>query len=233
MTDYLEANLDENTYWRFMIDSTAKTCNHQSEEVFQHLERLFDAFNDFIIPTEMSVNCRLMTENLGISDCLSQAKSAPFKSHTFEVEQCDNTTHIEEDIDNSHNNSLYIPLFQIDQHKVKVELDSGTHYLDLESPRYRYPEQFTSSQENPLYEPVKPWSFFHSDWERGVEKGHPFSYTFRVSVHSDIWFQETDLGRRNRKNLAKFLQDVETNLPVFSVERKAGYQSIEKLEQIY
>lgn len=231
MTDFLEANFDEDTAWFLYIGSDAVTIDDQATEMLQHLSGLFDAFGDFIIPTKVTLHCRELAGNDTISERKSEARDAPYRKHTYTSAEGVELTTIMDDFRQL--NDLYISQVSIDDHKVKIELESGIYCISCDSPRYRYPEDSSATIEDPIWEPVDPGYMNFGDWD-GVENDEtPFSYLFPVSLHSDIWYEETDLAKRNQQNLREFLERVETNLPVISVRRERGLHSPEQLKEIY
>lgn len=233
MTNYIETNYDEETQWGFLIQSSVDKCDDQAEEMLKRLSGLFDAFGEFIIPTEVNVSCHTLSENQPMSKCLTEATSSTLERKTIRSEEGIKESDIHKNIQEYQDRTTYIHGITIDRNKVKIELESGIHYLGCDDSQYGYPETSQSSDQVPLWEPINPKKLIHNDWEAGVKEGYPFSYWLPVGIHSDIWFEDSELGQRNRENLTNFLEAIESNLPVFRVDREPGLHTVEQLKSVY
>lgn len=235
MKDYLEANVDDERAWWFYIASNAEDCKEQVEEMIKRIDGLYDAFGDFIIPTKVNIGYRFLPENLPLSDF----STVPGKGHpgkpqkkTFYSADGVEKSKLHHTIQDLKNQPVYIPIVAIKKNKVKLELESGTHYLGCSDPRYRYPNTNRSSGDGPFWEPIKPKKLHLSDRKAGAKRGFPFSYLLPVNLHTDIWFEDSELGQRNRQNLVEFLEAIETHLPVLTIRREPGV-SAEQLKRVY
>lgn len=233
MNDYIEMKRDDERGWWFDIESTAASCSEQVEEIIQHLDGLYDAFDDFIVPKKVNVVYRILREDLPLSDMSTELREAtPGYAYTKTLESEDGVgkTEVHQIIEKLRQQPLYVRTVRFKENDVKMELESGTHYIGRSDPRYVDPKYPPNAEKEPLFGPIRPYKLSISDTKRGMEEGFP--YYLPVRVHSDIWFADSWVGRRNRQNLIEFLESIETYLPVRSVEREPP-DRLEQLKSIY
>lgn len=114
----------------------------------------------------------------------------------------------------------------IDGIRTRIDLEDGEHLIDATSDRYR---QWTREGvlEQPPAEDLFRIDVLYSDGS-GSNSNY---YQVVVRTYTDIWFEDTEIGERNRERLATALSRLYETTDADSVELDSRYISEHSLKQ--
>lgn len=219
-------------YWSFTIATDAMTCNQVSAEMVTHVTELFKTFEDFLIPIELSYQISVY-EDEGQRIPVLNEKVDP----VVEVErQLNNDSGIrsKEFVASTrvpYSGSSWIPRVPFETNQVKIQLASGERYVDRNNGcvSYRNGEPLDRQPSwDPLAVTIVHYPLLSSDEQ-------PFNSAFHIMVQlrSDIWFEPTEIGRENRKNLSDFLSRIDSGFEIEKIDRNMDWEPPIDLEEIY
>lgn len=230
--EHVAVHTDGDTmYWALLVPSTAETCEEQTQEMINLCEQLFQTFGEFVTPTgvEFYVPCfpsghelpasmyddvKIKTEHRELHD--SAGISFDEVRAAMQIDDCP---------------SRWIPKIEFDGNKVLVELENGPVIADRTSHTVEYRKKQPVDQ-NPPRDPIE-LSLLHGPNSREGEIESEYVTSVVVHLLSDIWFEDTELGHANARNLAAFLERIEQTLPVEKINRSTDWYPVEELETIY
>ena len=114
----------------------------------------------------------------------------------------------------------------IDGNRTRIDLEDGEHLIDATSDRYR---QWTRKGflEQPPAEDVFRIDVFYNDGS-DAESNY---YQVVARTYTDIWFEDTEIGERNRERLATALSQLYEAIGADSVELDSRFISEHTLKQ--
>lgn len=218
-------------YWALIVPSSAETCEEQAQEMADLCERLFQTFGEFITPTDIEFHIPCFPSEHELP--ASMYDDAKIKTEHKDLHNPEGISVNEARAAMQVNNcpSRWIPKIEFDGNKVLVELENGPVVADRSNHTVEYRKKEPIGQK-PTRDPIE-LSLLHgpNSWESEIES----EFVTSVVVHllSDIWFEDSELGQANARNLASFLERVEQTLPVEKIDRTTDWYPTEKLEAIY
>lgn len=221
----------ESSYWALLVPSDVDTCEEQATEMTARCKQLFETFEDFITPTavEFYVHCFPRGQKLPVSvngeDLLESIHRQVRDEEGIGLQAVQKATRVQGQ------RSRWIPRMGFDGTKVKVDLEQGPVLADRRRRTVEYRSK-RPTEADPTRD-VLELVLLH-----GPNNRHPeieSDYVTRVLVHtlSDIWFEDSALGRANARRLKEFLERIEDTLAVETVERTSDWLPVEDLEAIF
>lgn len=213
-------NLD--IHWWFEIRSDVDSCAGAMEETKHLCEKLFDAFEDFITP--ITVDYYIL--------CYEEATRNPYRSDSDDYsEQIDRTISNGNGLDfsdfvNSIPNNLTgdcrISGIKFTQANVQVVLQDGVYSLGehKHSSNREFQPHTDPLRINLLHLPNK-------DISGQYPNGH---YRISISARTNIWFEESDIGQKNRDILGSFFDRLVNGLPVTRILYEVPGQSRQEVK---
>ena len=208
-------NID--TMWIFKVRSDAEPSTNV-EEAISLVGNIFISFDDFIFPT--STEYVLWVPQSGLSENVPA---------TGEIESSNGITADELITELRRQTGDGIGTFRrltIDGNLTRIFLEDGEHLIDSTSNRY---QQWARDGilEQPPAEDIFRIDVFYSD-SSGEKYG---SYQIVVRTYTDIWFEETEIGERNRERLAVALDRLFDTIDADSVQFESRIISDHDLNQ--
>lgn len=221
----------ETLYWAFVIPSEATTCSEQAAEMVDRCTELFESFRDFVRPRELTYPIHVFPDGHTLP---ASAKSGE-RVDTLErhLRNEDGIT-AEEFLDSTkteQSGARWIPIVEFDRLAVKVHLTAGEVYADREHHCVEYAAGEPLDRA-PTWDPLKVSLAHHPN------QSHPsidtdFVTSVTLAPRTDIWFEDTDIGAANRRELTAFFERVEQTLPVATVDRTSDWYPIEDLKTVF
>lgn len=226
----IKPSLDAN--WTFLVPSTSNTCSAEADEIIETCSKLFEAFEDFVVPVEATYNLQTFPADSLVPTSPNGSPDERIDSQEIvkENEEGIQFETLFEKYSTSSESAYYIPELRINRTKVMMYLESGDVYVDRENHSVFYKGNVPQDQV-PTYDPLSFEVTHLADLDDVVSTN--FVIVIRVRTKTDIWFENTDIGEVNRSRLQALLERIESNLPVESVRRETGWDIIGQMEEIY
>lgn len=230
--DHVAVHTDRGSmYWTFVVPSTAETCEEQTREMTNLCDQFFQTFGRFLTPTEVEFHVPCFPSGHELPASIYD--DAKIKSVHRELQSSKGVT-IDDvltatRIDNCP--SRWLPRIAFDGNKVLTELQDGPVIADRTTHTVEYEKKRPVDRE-PTRDPIE-LVLLHgpNSWTGEIES--EFVTRIVVSSLSDIWFEDSAIGRANADNFAAFLERIHESLPVEKVERTSDWLPVEELEAIY
>ena len=204
------------TDWIFKTRSTAEPSANV-EESLSLLEQFFTAFDGFVYPTRAEYV-------LWVPE-LSSDEDVPV---TGEIESSDGVTASElaaEFRGHSDNGTGTFRRLTIDSNLTRIELEDGEYLVDADSNRY-WMWTDDGVLEQPPAEDLFRIDVFYDDGS-STESSY---YEIVIWTYTDIWFEDTKIGARNRERLATALNQFYETADVESVDFESRLVSKDSLQ---
>jgi hypothetical protein len=230
--DHLAIQPDLEAYWKLAMASDATTCSEETEEMLVTCSELFDAFFGFIQPTgakfkvtEDPSGHSLPTLKTGEGDRLETTEVQLEMEDGIEYDDIKGAVQFPDE------RALWLPRIFFDSNKVKVNLAEGTQYLDRNSPCVTY-RRTARVDDQPQFDPLS-MDIWHLENIPDNQIDSDFIYMLSIRPHSDIWFEDGDIGLRNRELLSSFFERLEKTFHIEAVDRHSNWFPSSRLEEIY
>lgn len=218
-------------FWALVLPSRARTCEDQATGMIDHCEQLYGTFEDFLTPTEIEF----------FVHCFPQGQELPVTvtdEERLQAIECDlrdeNGIQLTEVVDAarvSQQCSRWIPRIGFSGNQVLVELEAGRVYAD----RTMHTAEYVSGKlldREPTRDPLEI-VLLHSQNTSHPEIDSDYVTSVIVSPLSDVWFEDTEIGGKNRRHLSSFLERIDESLPVEVVERTSDWLPVDELEAVF
>lgn len=212
----------EALYWAFVCPSSAQTCAEQAVEMKTRCEALFESFGEFVVPTELSYHVHSFPEGYELPASTEDRERVEVQERQL---QSEDGIAVEEFLDSAAVAGQYarwIPIVEFDRLKVKVRLEQGEVYADREHHCVGY-DGGESLDETPIWDPLTVRIALHPNTSHS-EIDAEYLTSLTVTPRSDLWFEDTDIGEANRMLLSDFLERVDQQLPVETVQRVSDWR---------
>jgi hypothetical protein len=219
---------DYNTFWGFILPAEAETCSQEVEEFTSNCTNLFGTFNDFLVPIELQYYIRLYATDEQIpweseAEPIDTIERTLIDNDGIDVDDFVTSTQVERE------GAPWIPQIEFDRNKVRVRLETGDHLSDRTNRCTRYQHGEPLERES-SWDPITI-SISHTPNRSYPDVDSEYIYQVGFYLQSDLWFEETEIGEKNRDYLSAFLERVENTLPVAKVVRDPERES--DLQRIY
>lgn len=213
---FVANRVDTGTKWIFTTLSDADpTAN--VEESLSLVAQLFAAFDGLVYPTTAEYVLFVPESNLD-----------EYVSVTGELESVTGLTAedvADEFLNRSDSERGTFRRLTINQNKTRIELEDGEHLIDVSSDRYR-PWTGDERVEQPPAEDVFRIDVFYDD---GSSTKSSY-YEIVIWTYTDIWFEDTEIGARNRERLATALGQFYDAVDAESVDFESRLVSKDSLQ---
>lgn len=208
---------DIETAWVFKAFSDAGPSGNV-EESLSLCEQLFAAFDGLVFPTRLEYvlwvagtdsdeKVPIADEIESVGGITSDELVAEFQSH----EGSEGGT---------------FRRLTIDGTRTRIDLVDGEHLIDLTSDRYRSWTDDGIGDQPPAEDPFKIEVFYNEG-----PGDAPNYYQIVVRTYTDIWFEDTEVGERNRKRLATALDSLYGRIDAKSAELDSRFISERALKR--
>lgn len=223
---------DYDQAWVLVVPSDSTKPQAQVSELIDVCTSLYDAFEGFILPCEITYAENLYPEGWSLDDIwenidqridlerprLASDDGVPLERVTaaFERAKAD---------------GKYIQSVDFERSRVKVRLDSGDRFVDRNDRviEYRGSDPVEAS---PTTDPLSI-RLGHALNRSDSEIDSEFVFDVRVKTKSQIWFGDDETSRVNGRRLRDFLEEVQSSLSVQKVVRDTDYNNTEHMEAVF
>ncbi|SNZ15125.1 hypothetical protein SAMN06269185_2387 [Natronoarchaeum philippinense] len=230
--DHVAVHTDRGTmYWALVVPSDAKTCEEQTREMTALCEQLFDTFGEFLTPTEIEFHVPCFPPGHELP--ASRSDDAKIKTAHRELRSSSGIS-VDDVLSATRINdcpSRWLPLISFNGAKVLVELEEGPVVADRNNHTVEYRRK-RSTDQMPARDPLE-LELLHgpNSWKSEIKS--EFVTSVMVRTVSDIWFDDSELGQANARNLAAFLERIDQTLSVQKINRASDWLPVEQLQNIY
>lgn len=217
-------------YWVFQIPVTAATRAGSTDEMVGHCERLFSAFNDFVVPRNVRLDYR-WTETDGPLPGVG-ADVGEGERHEHHLTDADGVgvSAIAERAWIEDGGIAWLLSVRVDETKVKLSLPSGDRYVDRSSDVV-VDSTGDPLERDPLHDPLDLWLRQVPDYD-DVADDSKRVFQLYVRTYSDVWFGDSG-DDSNRRRLREFLRRIDEALPASTVHRDSDRIPPADLEAIW
>lgn len=230
--DHVAVHRDQGAvYWELGVPSAAETCEEQTREMIELCEQFFQTFGEFLTPTEIEfhVPCFPAGHELPASmydDAkIKMVQRKLQSSEGISVDEFLTATEI------SNCPSRWMPNIEFNGNSVLVELTNGPVVADRTNHTVEYKKKQPTNE--PPDRDLLEIDLLHGPASSKSIIEAEFATYIIVDLNSDIWFEDSEIGRVNAQNLAAFLERIHDTLPVEEVNRTSDWYPVERLEEIY
>jgi hypothetical protein len=221
-------NPDYSTYWGFVLPAAGETCTEEVDEIRSICSQLFETFGDFFVPIKLQYYIRLYATDEQIpweseAEPIDTIERTLIDKNGIDVGDFVTSTQVDQE------GAPRIPRIGFERNKVRVRLETGDHLADRTNrcTRYRHGEPL---ERESSWDPVS-LTVAQTPNTRDSDVDSEYIYHVVVYLQSDLWFEATEIGEKNREYLSAFLERIEKTLPVAKVVRDAERES--DLQRIY
>lgn len=203
--------------WDFVIPAEEMMCSEQATEMTTLVKQLFDTFETFLTPIELEYGIALYAED----------RIPPFGDETVEPVETirrklrDETGVTASDFVTStrvaQSGARFMPRIPISHNRLQMWFGDDDQFVDrTDCVSYLKGEPVNWE---PTWDPIELVVLYvpNSHHERSCSE---YTFRIRVSLHSDVWIEQTELGDRNREYLSQFLERIGNIRSVKFVERE-------------
>jgi hypothetical protein len=214
--DFVTSEGNTSFNWSYTIGPRATKGEEILEEEISIIKQFFEVFPSFSTPLKMEYDfCevpkgkRPAEAKRNRSDCVSS-----------EIESFDGIgfKKFEQVVDDERRKGRnFIDELYFSKTRTKVNLREGEEWIDYKSDdKYMYWYRGGIEEGTPSRGPLTFSLFTSTVLSRDESKDgrYDFAYSFVIHSKSDIWFQDNEIGRKNRERLARSLRDFEQGLNV-------------------
>lgn len=199
--------------WEFITPSSATTCAEQADEMIQFCEKLFGAFDDFLIPIEITYPIQIFDQDRKLRPN-SDSSDVVLRELRNDNGICG--SEFAKSAEGVDSGVRWIPRIPFDKNRYKIHFSGAEHTIDRSdcTPYHKNDPRPQSSIPDPLnitaqHRPV--------DRESAVTTDHVL--TVSVAMHSDLWLHSSENGQNNRAYLVEFFEDIANAVSATSIKR--------------
>lgn len=209
--------------WLFEIRSKTENISDRLEESLSILKEILECSDDFFVPTEIEYRLRAYSEEYLVKDLIDlDTDKEPVESKVNTV-TCSGGISYQKLANSVRSAELpadtvcYPSKYIITGTRVCMYVDGSNHEIDRGEEEYY--KMWSRTDQGRMNQP--PFSDPLSITIRQSFDGE--SYIISIGTPTDIWFEDTESGRINRKRLSDFLTCVFDNLDTVKVEYHSNY----------
>lgn len=230
--DHLAIQPDLECQWVFIVPSDVKYCSEQSSEMLETCTTLFEDFQNFITPTAIDYNLFLFSEDIPVPvENTDTDEKIDMLEQQLEKDLGLESRDLIDSISRSGNHVYWIPFTNFHRNKVQIWLMDRDQKINRNDSCIAY-RNGGQLDRKPMLDPLK-LDVWHVPTEKGISHSTDFEFQITIQLHSDIWFEKTDIGNTNRKYLRSFFKRIVRDLPVAHVKRSCNWYSTSRLEEIF
>lgn len=208
--------------WKFVIASTARMTSDVYDEILSITRAIFESIDEFVVPIQAEVAIGELPNDESLDELFDRDSdyTPDISRERLEAGGKEQLTFcfLEEalsDVVADMQNTTFVSEIDLTNAKTKFRLETGDEYIDRSSDEAVSwsQEKLTASPSlDPLHIRIR-LSPPYRDFEEAE-----FYYTVVVSTATDIWFEETTIGRTNRNRLTAMLQTIYEQVDTIEVE---------------
>lgn len=215
--------------WRFTIQPNIDSSDNSLQDSLEPGKILFETFNSFIRPYELKCGYTTDTTDISNSDRLGiehgeSEVSWEAISSSVPLSWTELRTHITTNVSSD---SMIVTAFDIEKSDVFTTLSSGDSYISRNSPLCKRWKSGKVHDSQPWFDPLSVKLRVSPPW---IDVIDGLSYRISLESHTELWFEEHSIGRKNRYRLAAFLQRISENFNVVKTEYRSNRYSADNLE---
>lgn len=214
--DHVAVSTGSGVSWNFLLPSEATTCSAQAEELTALCGALFDAFEEFLTPLEITYEIRLYPEDRPLP--FGDESAEPVKTITRTLRENSGITasEFESSTRVSGNEARFLSMIPFEHNLLQVRLDGETTIIDrTDCVQY---ENGTPSKRECYWDPLSI-KVAHSPNRQCETIDTEYVSRIGVSIRSDLWIEETGVGAENRRLLTDFFDRIADRVPFETVKR--------------
>jgi hypothetical protein len=209
--------------WRFNVRGKAKYISETQEQVLEIIKKLFETNENFFIPTRIRYALLIYSQDGPVNTIVeypSIAGPADKIPRYLESDAGLSYQDFKNDIlkiDSPKNAIRSIGYVELSG-KVKIYLNGKDVFIDCHSPADLY--SVWDGEKAIFYEPLtNPLSIeIMQSSSKGENKSvtvdDPAYYDISYDTHTDIWFEDNEIGRANCKRLRQIFDKIQKNFEV-------------------
>ena len=189
------------TAWIFAVAPTKWTTTGRFQETLQRIEDIFDAFGGLLYPRELEYIIFAVEKGVSV-DSVDLSSLSP-RTHdidrSFTISFEDLVDVLQENT-SSDETIPWLTRLSSNRAAVRLRLNREDHFIDIGSDRYRTWTDNQVSEKPPSQSPLKVRL---THYGTGNEEQQYFQIV--IYTYTDIWFENTEIGRINRERLTDAL----------------------------
>lgn len=219
--------------WTFVLPSNARYCADEIEELSDICSQLFSTLDNFVVPLRANFSIQRyprgslipVGDDGGPNGCIEQLERSVSDDDGIKVDSLIAAFHPNRSSD------AYVQRVHIDRTKVNMRLEWGDGLVDRYAHSVRYNVD-TPLDRPPSYDPLY-FEIAHLPNVDVVDTDSDFLFVVRVNTKTDIWFEDTEIGRVNRERLTALLRRIDTTLSTKKLIRRTDWDNTDPLKEIY
>lgn len=235
-TDFVAYTPQEESSWTFYIAGNARKASETYEEILEITKKLFKIFKGFYIPTKIEYSLLTFSEDLSSSEIFNDKPSGGTKKiiQSMDGVHFKNFCEDVQTISIPESKVKHIHGIKIDSGKTKFILNGIDDYVNKNSEYYRGWNYDRIRERPPIRDPL--WIVItHSSLKNQNQRVNPDDPAFYEIVfwtRTDIWFEETDIGLKNRNRLGEVLKKIYENFEVADTLFMSDWFSEDQLKNV-
>ena len=218
--------------WTFCFPSTAMTVRNGKNELLTACDLLFSAFEDFVIPTRVSVNVQKYPRDTSI-ECYFNLQGDDELLDTDKYKLSDpagvSSQMIRDVIPENPEFDYNISRVVVERANIRCFLTDGDIYVNRTENSARYHADEVVADRDGVSDPLNISLLFRRNF--GIKEIDSEGIIFvRVVTWTDIWFEDTEIGRKNKKRLQAFFEQITGKLSVEYIRRESEWSGSELRE---
>lgn len=217
--DFLAYAAQEETEWVFVVPIRSESVAGLYTETLTLIENCYDVFGSFVSPTKVEFLIGAVDADLSVAQLADYAvPDHPTIRTTLSSRDGISWGMLESAVcglDDSLLPYKHMLLLKFIRPEVTVTLADGVHTIGKNSPSFKQRDGTDKVRDPPL--DVEVQTFCNGDTPR---------HTVTVSLNTDIWFEDTELGEANRQRLREFLERMADTLDATEVEYWSETRSV-------
>lgn len=219
---------DKYDTWTFFLESTANSCVEATDEVVEALNGVYTSFDDFIMPIDVWITKQNYNNESGSPYSHRGAQAHQVNRSRVTSEDGVSFQDIKVTLPDCRSNleTSRISYIRFYRMNVKIKLDDGEYRLGQFGEGRSRVQQYRDVPKPEISETGHPPDLLRIDISHLSDdqidpNGDHESDCFYIFVESntDIWFEDSDIGRKNRERLLAFFERIVDNLPVYKIKQ--------------
>ncbi|WP_154658621.1 hypothetical protein [Halopiger djelfimassiliensis] len=208
--------------WDFIVPSEAVTYSEQANEMATLCTTIFDSFDDFLTPIELTYTIQLYQENRNVSAMDTRTEPGETLERSLRNESGITAHEFVASTQVDRATIRSIPRVPFDHNRVKLHCNDSERSIDrTDCVVYRKGEPVNWE---PTWDPLDVRIAFAPNRHHPAV-GSEYMYHISVGLMSDVWIKQTKAGTRNRTTLSRFLERLSDSLPSEQVVRDVYHTS--------
>jgi|GEM_PF-2009278 len=208
--------IDSAAAWQFTAPSPATTLSQVTAECVRRYEQLFEAFGEFITPTELQTTVEIHDRDRRLAD-VEPDQTARERNEVVLADETITPSAVAEATAVDGPGVPYVTQIRINHGRFRLQFDEGEKPVDRD-------DCILYLEGDPRPDGTFPGPLTCRITHYPSREGDPvetaFKSTIVVELHSDVWMGGGELPRVNRARLGAFLSELDDEVSAAAISRE-------------